>query len=161
SSSRSSTTTGLSLHALLAQGFASLQRLSSPNSTSGATPRMLHHGTCGSPPRTRASLRAVQAARLLQAAVPISATFAAPFCIRPDPDADDVFQIIGSSFASQRTGRERLCRYGARPPFSLERLRVLPGGRIAYRIKKLGAGRGKHRVMTPLELLARLAALVP
>jgi hypothetical protein len=38
---------------------------------------------------------------------------------------------------------------------------VLPGGRIAYRIKKLGAGRAKHRVMTPLELLARLAALVP
>lgn len=58
-------------------------------------------------------------------------------------------------------GRERLMRYGARPPFSLDRLRVLPGGRIAYRIKKLGAGRAKHRVMTPLELLARLAAIVP
>ncbi|MDF2698047.1 MAG: hypothetical protein K0S65_6430 [Labilithrix sp.] len=58
-------------------------------------------------------------------------------------------------------GRERLCRYGARPPFSLEPLRLLPGGRVAYRIKKLGGGRAKHRVMTPLELLARFAALVP
>jgi hypothetical protein len=38
---------------------------------------------------------------------------------------------------------------------------VLSGGRITYRIKKLGGGRTKHRVMTPLELLARLAALVP
>jgi hypothetical protein len=52
-------------------------------------------------------------------------------------------------------------RYGARPPFSLERLRRLPGGNIAYRIKKLRDGRAKLRVMTPLELLARLAAIVP
>jgi Putative transposase len=31
----------------------------------------------------------------------------------------------------------------------------------AYRIKQLGGGRAKYRVMTALELLARLAALVP
>ena len=36
--------------------------------------------------------------------------------------------------AEDDVGRERLCRYGARPPFSLERLRMLPGGRVAYRI---------------------------
>jgi hypothetical protein len=58
-------------------------------------------------------------------------------------------------------GRERLMRYGARPPLALERLRRLPGGRIAYRIKKLRDGRAKHRIMTPLEFLARLAAIVP
>ena len=58
-------------------------------------------------------------------------------------------------------GRERLMRYGARPPFALERFRRLPGGRIAYRIKKVRGGRSKLRVMTPLELLARLAAIVP
>jgi len=52
-------------------------------------------------------------------------------------------------------GRERLMRYGARPQLALDRLRRLPGGRIAYRIKKLRAGRAKHRVMTPLEFLAR------
>jgi hypothetical protein len=46
-------------------------------------------------------------------------------------------------------GRERLARYGARPPFSLERLRMLPGGRLAYRVKKVGRGREKTRVMTP------------
>jgi hypothetical protein len=38
---------------------------------------------------------------------------------------------------------------------------VLPAGRITYRIKTLGVGRAKYRVMTPLELLARLAAVVP
>ena len=63
--------------------------------------------------------------------------------------------------ADDDLGRERLMRYGARPPLALDRLRQLPGGRIAYRIKALRDGRTKHRVMTPLEFLARLAALVP
>jgi hypothetical protein len=36
--------------------------------------------------------------------------------------------------AGDDIGRERLCRYGARPPLSLERLRRLPGGRVAYRL---------------------------
>jgi hypothetical protein len=58
-------------------------------------------------------------------------------------------------------GRERLCRYGARPPLSLERLRRLPGGRVGYRLKYVDRGRkGKHRVMTPMEFMARLAALI-
>ncbi len=63
--------------------------------------------------------------------------------------------------ADDDLGRERLMRYGARPPLALERLRRLPDGRLAYRIKKFRDGRAKHRVMTPLEFLARLAALVP
>ena len=57
-------------------------------------------------------------------------------------------------------GRERLVRYGARPPLSLERLRRLPGGRVAYRLKYVTRGRGKFRVMTGLEFMARLAALI-
>jgi hypothetical protein len=36
-----------------------------------------------------ASSWTVKAVRLLQAAVPTSATFTAPFFIRPDPDKDD------------------------------------------------------------------------
>jgi hypothetical protein len=63
--------------------------------------------------------------------------------------------------ADDDLGRERLMRYGARPPLAQGRLRRLPGGRLAYRIKQLRNGRAKHRVMTPLEFLARLAALVP
>ena len=31
-----------------------------------------------------------------------------------------------------REGLERVCRYGARPPFRLERFSILPDGRIAY-----------------------------
>ncbi len=49
-------------------------------------------------------------------------------------------------------GRERLLRYGARPPFAVDRLRRLPDGRIAYRVKYSRRGAAKHRVMTALEL---------
>jgi hypothetical protein len=62
--------------------------------------------------------------------------------------------------AGDDLGRERLCRYGARPPLSLERLRRLPGGRVAYRLKYVGRGRGKHRVMSAMEFMARLAAII-
>jgi len=37
--------------------------------------------------------------------------------------------------AGDDVGRERLCRYAARPPVALDRLRRLPGGRVAYRLK--------------------------
>ncbi len=63
--------------------------------------------------------------------------------------------------AGDDLGRERLCRYGARPPLSLERLRRLPGGRVSYRLKYVDRGRrGKHRVMAGIEFMARLAAII-
>jgi hypothetical protein len=61
--------------------------------------------------------------------------------------------------ARDDVGRERLVRYCARPCFALDRLSVLADGRVAYRVKYAGR-RGTHRVMTPIEFLARLAALV-
>jgi hypothetical protein len=62
--------------------------------------------------------------------------------------------------AGDDLGRERLLRYGARPALALDRLRRLPDGRIAFRIK-YSRGRSKHRVMSPLEMMARLAAIIP
>jgi Putative transposase len=53
--------------------------------------------------------------------------------------------------------RERLLRYCARPPLALERLSVLDDGRICYRIKDTE----QVRLMTPMQFMARLAALVP
>jgi hypothetical protein len=38
--------------------------------------------------------------------------------------------------AGDDLGRERLCRYGLRPSFSLSRFRRLRDGRISYRVKK-------------------------
>jgi hypothetical protein len=63
--------------------------------------------------------------------------------------------------AGDDPGRERLLRYAARPPLSLERLRRLPGGRVGYRLKYVARGRrGKYRIMTGVEFLARLAAII-
>jgi hypothetical protein len=61
--------------------------------------------------------------------------------------------------AHDREGRERLLRYCARPPLSLARLSRLPDGRVAYALRKPW-GRQTHRVMRPVDFLARLAALI-
>jgi hypothetical protein len=58
-------------------------------------------------------------------------------------------------------GREKLCRYAARPALSLQRLRRLRGGLVAYHLKYVRGPSGKHRIMDPMECMARLAALVP
>ena len=63
--------------------------------------------------------------------------------------------------ADEDIGRERLCRYLARPPFALSRLRQARDGTLIYRVKKTRRGRVKVRRMTPVECLARLAAIVP
>jgi hypothetical protein len=63
--------------------------------------------------------------------------------------------------AGDDLGRERLCRYAARPALALDRLRRLRDGRLAYQVKYARRGAAKHRVMTSLELLARLSALIP
>jgi hypothetical protein len=57
--------------------------------------------------------------------------------------------------------RERLLRYCARAPLSLERLSLLEDGRIAYRVKHAYRGQTTVRVMTPMQFMARLAALIP
>ena len=68
----------------------------------------------------------------------------------------------GVSIAAwDRDGRERLLRYGARPPFSLARISLLPDGRVAYRTKYPGPNGHTHRVMTPVDFLARIGALIP
>jgi hypothetical protein len=51
--------------------------------------------------------------------------------------------------AGDDAGRERLFRYGARPPMALARLRRLPDGRFAFRVKYARSGCAKYRIMTP------------
>jgi hypothetical protein len=63
--------------------------------------------------------------------------------------------------AGDREGLERLCRYASRAPLSLERLSLLEDGRVAYRLRKARKNGATYLVMTPIELLAKLAALVP
>ena len=62
---------------------------------------------------------------------------------------------------SDRAGLERLLRYCARPPFALERLEQVGDDQLVYRFAKpLPDGRTELR-LTPLELIERLAALIP
>jgi len=63
--------------------------------------------------------------------------------------------------ANDDLGRERLFRCCLRPPFSLDRLRLLPVGRDGYSVKNSGRRASRVRIMTPLECLARLRGLVP
>jgi hypothetical protein len=63
--------------------------------------------------------------------------------------------------AGDREGLEKLCRYGARPPFSLERLSILPDGRVAYRLRRARKNGATHLVLEPIAFMARLVALIP
>ena len=63
--------------------------------------------------------------------------------------------------ASARPGLERLCRYTARPPLATERLSSGSDGRIAYRLKRPWSNGTTHIILEPLELVEKLAALVP
>jgi len=73
------------------------------------------------------------------------------------------FPVAGSVRieAANRAGRERLLRYGARPPFALDRLREIDPDHLLYASTKQGPGGNGPQLLTPLELLDRLAALVP
>jgi hypothetical protein len=63
--------------------------------------------------------------------------------------------------ARDRARLERLCRYVARPPVASERLSRLPDGRLLYRLRRRWRDGTTHLVFEPLELLEKLAALVP
>ncbi len=60
-----------------------------------------------------------------------------------------------------REGLERLCRYVARPPISQERLELLPDGRVRYGLRRPRPDGSTHLILSPLEFLEKLAALVP
>ena len=63
--------------------------------------------------------------------------------------------------AHDRMRLERMARYMCRPPIAIERLKLLPDGRLQYRLKKHWRDGTSHIVFQPLELMERLAALIP
>ena len=56
---------------------------------------------------------------------------------------------------------ESLARHAGRPPLASERLSLLPDGRLLYRLKHRWHDGTTHVIYEPLELMERLAALVP
>ncbi len=63
--------------------------------------------------------------------------------------------------AADRASRERLLRFCARPPFALDRLHELDPEHLLYDSAKPGPGGNGPQLPTPLQLLDRLASLVP
>jgi hypothetical protein len=63
--------------------------------------------------------------------------------------------------ADQRDRLEHLLRYCARPPLSTERLEPLPDGRYRWRLKRPWSDGTSALRFDPVELMERLAALIP
>jgi hypothetical protein len=96
------------------------------------------------------------------------------FARRGDLDKDDAREMgqwaNGGGFSldasvriasHDRAGLERLLRYCARPPFALERLQALDEQRLLYQLPKPRPDGCTVLSLTPLELIQRLAALIP
>ena len=62
---------------------------------------------------------------------------------------------------TERDKIEKLCRYIARPAIALDRLSLNARGQVVYVLKKPYDDGTTHIVMEPLELMERLAAIVP
>ena len=73
------------------------------------------------------------------------------------------FSLHAGVSVSSRGGKklERLCRYIARPALSHERLSVNDSGEAVYELKTPYRDGSTHIVLSPLELMQKLAALVP
>ena len=63
--------------------------------------------------------------------------------------------------AHQRKELERLCRYITRPAIANERLKRNGAGEVVLQLKSAYRDGTTHIVMSPLEFMQRLAALVP
>jgi hypothetical protein len=63
--------------------------------------------------------------------------------------------------ATDRKGLESLCKYAARPPLAHERLQETSTGNLVYRMKAPWRSGATHVVMERIELIEKLAALVP
>ena len=65
--------------------------------------------------------------------------------------------------AHDREGLEGLCRYGLRAPFSQRRISVVPNGKVRYELARPWPTHSgvTELIMDPLQLLKRLAVLLP
>jgi Putative transposase len=63
--------------------------------------------------------------------------------------------------ANERLKLERLCRYITRPALANERVKINAKGQVELKLKTPWRDGTTHHVMSPLEFMQRLAALVP
>jgi hypothetical protein len=90
--------------------------------------------------------------------------------VRPDlaRDGEPVAEVMGFNVHAalaldgrDRAKVERVCRYLGRPPIAQERLTELPNGRLRYQMKKAWRDGTVALDFDPLDLIARLCAMVP
>ena len=63
--------------------------------------------------------------------------------------------------AGHKEEQERLCRYVLRPALCGQRLSLLPSGDVVFTLKRTWSDGTQFLVFTPMELLEKLAVLVP
>ena len=63
--------------------------------------------------------------------------------------------------ADDRSRLERLCRYVIRPPLAAGKLCVLDKETLSFSLKTPWSDGTTHLVLSPLELIEKLAALIP
>jgi hypothetical protein len=102
--------------------------------------------------------RAGQKVLTLRGAMPREVTARQPLCAELDGFSLHAAVRIE---AHERKRLERLCRYITRPALSDERIRVNAAGQVELELKTPWRDGTTHLVMSPLEFMQRLAALVP
>jgi len=85
--------------------------------------------------------------------------------IPPDHPAADIdgFSLHAAvrCAAKDRQALEQLCRYITRPALANERVQTNAAGQVVLKLKTPWRDGTTHLVMSPLEFMQRLAALVP
>lgn len=110
--------------------------------------------------RTRAATGAVTLIQRFGSALNLNIHFHMLFLDRAHLFKDALH--AGVEFAaSQREKLERLCRYVSRPPVASECLALSASGQVRYTLKTPYRDGTTHLLREPLDLMARLAALVP
>ena len=102
--------------------------------------------------------RAGQKVLTLRGALPREAPARQPLCA--DIDGFSLHAAVRVD-AHERKRLEQLCRYITRPALSEERIQLDAAGQVQLKLKTPWRDGTTHVVMSPLEFMQRLAALVP
>jgi hypothetical protein len=102
--------------------------------------------------------RAGQKVLTVQGAMPRDADFKQSLCA--DIDGFSLHAAVRCG-ADDRQALEQLCRYITRPALANERVQTNAAGQVVLKLKTPWRDGTTHLVMSPLEFMQRLAALVP
>ena len=102
--------------------------------------------------------RAGQKVLTVQGATPRETDFKQSLCA--DIDGFSLHAAVRCE-ADDRQALKQLCRYIARPALANERVQTNAAGQVVLKLKTVWRDGTTHLVMSPLEFMQRLAALVP